>query len=236
MTSSTEKKRTTRARGDRLIPAGLLALSAVPVAAGMARVTELAGGAQITPENARFFASPVPVVVHIVSVTLFSVLGAFQFAPGLRRRRLAWHRAAGRVLVPAGVAAALSGLWMTVFYPWPADTGAVLTGVRLVFGSAMVASMVLGFAAIRRRRVAAHRAWMIRGYAIGLGAGTQVLTQLPWMLMVGPLGKPSKAVLMTAGWLINLAVAEWIIRRRPTGRGAGPTARAVARPVAGAVR
>jgi len=206
------------ARRGWLIPAALILLSFVPVLAGGVRVAELASGAQITPDNARFVAEPVPVVVHIVSVSVYSILGAFQFAPGLRRRRIGWHRAAGRLLVPTGLAVAFSGLWMTVFYPRPADVGALVTDFRLVFGSAMALSIVLGLAAIRRRDIARHRAWMIRGYAIALGAGTQVFTQLPWMLAVGPLDKSSKAVLMLAGWLINIAVAEWIIRCRPMGQ------------------
>jgi uncharacterized membrane protein len=188
-------------------------------------VAELSSGAPITPDNARFFAAPVPVLVHIVSVSVYAVLGAFQFAPGLRRRRIGWHRAAGRLLVPLGLAAALSGLWMTVFYPRPADVGDLVTAFRLVFGTAMAASIVLGFAAIRRRDIARHRAWMIRGYAIGLGAGTQAFTQLPWILAVGPLDKSSKAMLMLAGWLINIAVAEWIIRRQqPRARRSTPAA------------
>src|SRR5258706_1214152 len=102
-----------------LIPAGLILLSLVPVAAGALRIRELTGGAEVTPENARFFASPLPVVVHILSASLYSILGAFQFAPHLRRRRPNWHRAAGRLLAPSGLAAALSGLWMAHFYPWP---------------------------------------------------------------------------------------------------------------------
>lgn len=53
---------------------------------------------------------------------------------------------------------------------------------------------------------------MIRGYAIGLGAGTQVLTHLPWFILVGRPGELSRAVLMGAGWVINVVVAEWIIR------------------------
>ena len=43
-------------------------------------------------------------------------------------------------------------------------------------GSAMLVTIVLAFAAIRRRDIARHRAWMIRSYAIGLVAGTQVFT------------------------------------------------------------
>jgi hypothetical protein len=107
---------------------------------------------------------------------------------------------------------------MTLFYPRPDDVGELLTGFRLVFGSAWVLFIVLGFAAIRRRDLARHRAWMIRGYAVGLGAGTQVVTQVPWILAAGALDKLSKALLMLAGWVVNLAVAEWIIRRRPAGQ------------------
>src|SRR5664279_841460 len=70
-----------------LVPAGLVLLSLVPVAAGMVRVTQLAGGGPVTPDNARFFASPVPVVLHIVCASVFCLLGAFQFVPWIRRRR-----------------------------------------------------------------------------------------------------------------------------------------------------
>ena len=84
-----------------------------------------------------------------------------------------------------------------------------------LFGSAMVVSIVLGFAAIRRRDVRRHRAWMLRGYAIGLGAGTQVLTLMAGEVIAGPPSELSRALLMGAAWVINLAVAEWAIRRRP---------------------
>lgn len=191
-------------------------LSAVPVIAGAVRVTELTGGADITPANARFFAVLLPVVLHIISASLYCVLGAFQFAPGFRRRHRGWHRAAGRVLVPCGLVAALSGLWMTLFYPLPAGDGALLSAFRILFGSAMVLSIVLGFTAIRRRDIARHSAWMMRGYAIGLGAGTQALTHLPWVVIVGTPGEFTRALLMLAGWVINLAVVELVIREQRT--------------------
>ncbi|MFC4529901.1 DUF2306 domain-containing protein [Sphaerisporangium dianthi] len=214
-------------RAGWLVPALLIALSAVPVVAGVIRMTELTGGAAVTPENARFFASPVPVTLHIVAVTLYSILGAFQFAPRFRRRRPGWHRVAGRLLVVCGLVAALTGLEMTLFYPRPEGDGDLLAGFRLVFGTAMLLSIVLGVSAIRRRDIARHRAWMMRGYAIGVAAGTQALTHLPWFLIVGTQpGELPRALLVGAGWVINLAVAEWFIRRRrPGGR-----ARAAARP------
>jgi uncharacterized membrane protein len=197
-----------------LVPA-LLVLSAIPLAFGAVRLTQLAGGAEITPANARFFASPLPVVLHILSASVYALLGAFQFAPGFRRRRPGWHRAAGRLLIACGLLVGLSGLWMTLFYPGANGAGELLYALRLLFGSAMVVSIVLGFAAIRRGDVIGHRAWMMRGYAIGLGAGTQVLTLAAGAVIAGPPSELSRALLMGAGWVINLAVAEWAIRKRP---------------------
>ncbi len=206
--------------------AGLLVLSAVPVLAGASRVAELASGAAATPDGARFSAVPQILAVHIISASLFCLLGALQFHRGLRRRRLGWHRIAGRVLVPCGLAAAVSGLWMTLFYPLPAVDGArfgILGVLRLGFGTAMAVAIVLSVVAITRRDIVRHRAWMIRAYAIGLGAGTQVLTHVPWFLLAGQPGVFARAMLMGAGWAINVAFAEWLIRRRPESR------RAVAR-------
>jgi uncharacterized membrane protein len=204
------------ARMSRLRTTGLLALCVIPALAGVVRLTELATGAEITPDNARFFESPVPVVLHIVSVIVYTVLGVFQFAPRFRRKRLGWHRTAGRILVPAGLVAALSGLWLTLFFPVPARDEGLVEAFRIVFGLAMTVSIVLGFRAILRRDIGAHRAWMIRGYAIGLGTGTQAVTIAPVTLIAGTPTGLAWALLMGFGWMFNLAFAEWLIRRGTT--------------------
>ena len=198
---------------DRLIPAALIALSLVPALAGTARLLELTNGAIVSPENARFFASPLPVLLHIPAVVIYSMLGAFQFSPGFRRRHRGWHRASGRILAPLGLVSALTGLWMAHFYAWPKGDGQLVYAERIVVGTAMVAFIVLALDAIRRRDFGAHGAWMTRAYAIGLGAGTQVFTHLPWFLFVeGWPGEFPRGVMMGAGWAINIVVAEWIIR------------------------
>ena len=165
--------------------------------------------------RARFVAAPVPVVLHVIAAIPYTILGAFQFSAALRRRRREWHRAAGRILVVLGLVVALTGLWMAQFYAWPEGDGELLYLLRVVFGSAMAISIVCAVGAIKRRDFVSHGAWMIRGYAIGLGAGTQVLTHVPWFILVGQPGEVTRAVLMGAGWVINLVVAEWIIRRGP---------------------
>jgi uncharacterized membrane protein len=195
------------------IPAGLVALSAIPIAAGTVRLMQLAGGS-VTQENARFFDSPLPAITHILAITLFSLLGALQFAPRIRQNHPAWHRWSGRVVVPSGLAAALSGLWLAHFYDLPPTDGTALYLTRLVVGVWMTFALVRGYLAIRARDIDTHRNWMLRGYAIGMGAGTQVLTNLPVILIAGPPDMALRAVLMGAGWAINAAVAEAVIYRR----------------------
>ncbi|MFC8797384.1 DUF2306 domain-containing protein [Promicromonospora sp. NPDC057138] len=201
-------------RREWLVPAGLLLLAAVPALAGSVRLTELASDPVVTAENARFVAQPLPVIVHIICVTTYSLLGAFQFVPSLRRRR--WHRLAGRVLAPAGLGVALTGLWMTTFYDLPAHDNLVVNGARYVVGTAMAVSIVLGVRAALRRDFVSHPAWMMRAYALAMGAGTQALLLGPYMAIVGTMSTAAYATGMVAAWVINVAFAEWLIRRRRT--------------------
>jgi len=211
-------------RSEWLVPAGLVLLSLVPVFFGSLRLAEIAGGGEITSANARFHAAPVPVVLHILAAIPYSIVGAFQFAPGFRRRHRVWHRTAGAVLAGLGLTVALTGLWMTLIYPWPESDGVILYVTRLIVGLAMAISILLALLAVRRRNFTAHGEWMIRGYAIALGAGTQVLTHLPWLILVGTPGELPRAVMMAGAWVINSAIAERVIRQGRTRRRAAPPA------------
>ncbi|GAB5491881.1 MAG: DUF2306 domain-containing protein [Phototrophicaceae bacterium] len=215
MTAITRKKNNPRqlSRKDWTVPILLILLGLVPVMGGIFRMTQLSIGA-VTPDNARFFADPIPVVLHIISNILYSIFGAFQFSKGFRLWKPRWHRMIGRVLLPSGIIVALSGLWMSQFYDLPPLDGQFLYIQRLVFGWGMVACLILGALAIRQRKYKQHGAWMIRAYAIALGAGTQVLTYIPWFIVFGEANEFERAMLMGLSWLINIIVAEWIIQTR----------------------
>ena len=211
----TNKVTARKVRATWLVPAMLILFSLCPLTFGAIRLNELASSAEITPSNARFFASPAPVVFHILGAAIYAILGALQFVSRLWRGGTGWHRWIGRLLlVPCGLLVGLSGLWMTLFYPRPEGASDLLFFFRLLFGSGMVLFILLGFVAIRRRDILQHRAWMTRAYAIGLGAATQMLTGIVGELIAGPPSELGNALLMGAGWAINLAVAEWSIRRR----------------------
>jgi uncharacterized membrane protein len=205
------------------VPIGLLLLCVVPVLAGCVRMAQLASGV-VTPENARFFASPLPVIVHVASVTLFCVIGAFQFVPSLRVKNK-WHRSIGRMLVPFGLASAVTGLWMAHFYALPASDGSILYVERLIVGAAMLIALCLGVMAIRRRELHPsselddarlrhwHGGWHASADQCALGfVGRSALCN-------------TRAALMAAGWVINVAVVEWLIRLRvaPTVSATMPT-------------
>jgi MFS family permease len=186
----------------------------LPVIAGAFRLEQLSGMSDAMPANPRFSPMPLPVVLHIVSATVFATLGPLQFAGGFRRRWPTWHRVAGRLLVGCGLLVALTGLWMTLFYAAPDGSGALLFISRIVFGSAMVVSIVVGLAAILRRDIQDHRLWMSRGYAIGLGAATQMLVLMLAGIVAGTPNELTHDSLMALSWVINLSVVEWAIRRR----------------------
>jgi uncharacterized membrane protein len=205
---------TNAARIDWKVPLVLLLISAIPLAAGFVRLMGLAGNLEISTENARFVAAPFPVIVHMLSVGLFSILGALQFSSTLRQRRTQWHRVAGRIVAVNGVIAALSGLWMTVLYPIPPELqGGLLYAVRVFVSIAMLLSIFMAVAAVKGGDIATHRAWMIRTFALGHGAGMQVVVLLPWMLLIGTPTVLQRDVLMSLAWLINLNIAEMAIHR-----------------------
>jgi len=194
------------------VPVALAGLSAIPLTAGTLRLVQLAGGPALVPADDRFAGFPLPLVVHIVGAAVYALGGILQLVPRLRRRHPAWHRRAGRVLVVAGLLVAISALWLTLFFEPQPGTGDLAYVFRLVFGSALAGCLVLGFSAVRRRDIAAHRAWMVRAYAIAMAAGTQAFTEGFGGAMFGT-GVLATDLAKGAGWVINLAVAEWAVRR-----------------------
>jgi len=199
---------------------GLLLLSALPVVGGVFSLTEghSGGGSPL---------SPLPTIVHVVAMSTYCLLGAFQFSPALRFRSR-WHRTAGRVLIPAGFLAALSSMWLAASFDGPtAEFPQAM--VRLGFAVPLIVFLVLGSRAIVLRDFAAHGAWMTRAYAIAVSGGTQALVFVVWSLPFGEVDAAGEAPLVVTAFVLNALVAELIIlRRRRATRASGPAA-AVAR-------
>ncbi|MEL6958736.1 MAG: DUF2306 domain-containing protein [Pseudomonadota bacterium] len=195
------------------IPAALIGLSLVPFAATINRlVWILSGGAQVDPAMDRFGGDWAMLAVHIVLGTAFLVLSAVQLSPELRARNRSWHRSAGKIAMICGIAAVLSGVWLVIAFPPSELATPFMDAVRIIFGTALAGAVVLAYRAIRRRDILAHRAWLIRAFALAIAGTTQALVIGLWLAIFGELTPESATALITIGFLINILIAEWRIR------------------------
>ena len=200
--------------------ATLIVLGALPLLPAVGRMLmrffDLGASPEMVADTARFFVMPIPVVLHVVGGCLFTLIGALQFSKSLRRS--AWHRIAGRLMVGCGLVAALSALWLTQFYPHPTSEGPLLYWFRWAAGLGMIWFLIEGYRAARRRAFDQHRPHMVRAYALGLGASTQMLIGIPVLLLFGEPSPLAGDLMLGSGWLINLAVAQWAINRQAPAR------------------
>lgn len=152
------------------------------------------------------------VAVHFASATVFALIVPLQLWGALRRQRPAAHRALGRVAAGSGAAMAVSGLAMAYTAPGrPVSEVIFMTAIFAVFA----ACLTLGVHAALAREFAAHRAWMARMIATGMGAVSQRLVFPPLAAVVGIDGRETFwQVFISAAWIawaLNMAVAEaWL--------------------------
>ncbi len=154
-----------------------------------------------------FRARPWGILPHALFGGIALAIGPFQFLKASWQRRPALHHSLGLVCVAAMLVTGASGIYMAVYAygGWGPATG---------FGGMALAMLICPVIALRRLKagnVFAHRAWMIRAYAILFSAVTFRL----WLPLLAsqlefPLAYGSAAWL---SWTGNLAWAEWFVRR-----------------------
>jgi hypothetical protein len=147
--------------------------------------------------------------LHLLGGLVATVIGPFQFVRKFRQAYRATHRQLGKVYV--GVILVSSILALNIaFY---ADGGimgkAGFTGLAL----AWFITTFVAYHKIRAGKISEHENWMIRSYAVTFAAVS--------FRFIAPLGLLSGLAFMEAYalstwlcWIVNLAVAEVIIRRK----------------------
>lgn len=197
-----------------LAPMGLLALGLLNIASGAVQLSNIAEGPTeavlaSNMTNTQYFVTPFPVVIHIISGTVFNLFAPFQFVPTLRRN--GFHKWSGRILMPAGLVAALTSLWMNQFFP---GFGIGLKYAAVwALGVTMFVCLFLALLSILKRDIALHRAWMIRAVAMSLAPAVQRVILLPYFIITGDMSVPAIEVVVCTSFVLNLAFAEWVIRR-----------------------
>jgi uncharacterized membrane protein len=148
-----------------------LLLCAIGILAVARRMLFLLGALPPIPEGSPaaldtgFARHPLLTMVHIVPGLLFVTLGPLQFITTLRARRPRLHRWIGRLVLASGIVIGVTALWMS---PQMAIGGANETAATTLFAILFLFALGKAFLAIRRRKIAQHREWMIRAFAIGL--------------------------------------------------------------------
>jgi uncharacterized membrane protein len=192
-----------------LLPAGLLALAFIPSLVALMRVYQVPTGT-LPVEKLYLASTPVSLFLHALCGATLALFAPLQFFPTLRRRWPRLHRRLGWVLVLSGLIIAVSGLIMVALHPLAATLP--LRATRVVVGSLVIACLTLGIHAIRQRHISDHRAWMLRTYALIMGAGTQAAVGLPIFILYGQPAPATMDLILAVCWPVNLIIAEWVIR------------------------
>jgi uncharacterized membrane protein len=150
--------------------------------------------------------TPLAAMLHFACGAIAIVGGALQFNATLRQRHLSFHRWLGRAYVVAVLTAALAALGLATN-----SYGGIPT--HLGFGmlaSLWIATTLLAYYHVRGRRIALHRAWMIRSYALTLAAVT-LRIYIPVSQMAGLSFEASYIAISWLCWVPNLVIADWWI-------------------------
>ncbi len=194
-----------------LIALALYVLSGMTVLFSGLRIVEIL--TDTVPEDSfHLTQAQVSHIAHVLGGTLFGVLGPLQFSRAFMNRFGKAHRLAGRVFVAAGALLSLSSLTL-IWKFWDGGMDLVVAG-RLVFGIALGVALIIAMRAIFQKNIKRHRDWMIRSYAIGIGATAVSNGFLPIYLATGvPPSGLFADVLFIGLWALCVVFAEWLVRR-----------------------
>ncbi len=168
--------------------------------------------------------------VHIITASAAMLAGLYALlrpaagkarqsgSPSLRTVRL--HRLAGRIYAASVALSSLASLYLAL----EASGGWVASAGFILLDALWVGTTIHGVRQAMLGRIGEHRRWMIRSYALTFSGVSLRVLMGPLVLLLGSFTPAYQAVSWLC-WLVNLAVAEWIIRRSK-GRGVsltGPT-------------
>lgn len=166
------------------------------------------------PYNPGFLKFPLMTALHVILGGIYLAFAPFQFVRRIRTRWLGYHRWAGRVLVTIGLVIGVTALFMGFVIPFSGWAESIVIGI---FGGLFLIALVKGFIDIRAGRVAQHREWMIRAFAIGLSIATMRLIFIPALMVVGNPTDEQIATLsimsFTIAFFLHAGVAELWIRK-----------------------
>lgn len=153
------------------------------------------------------FANPF-LVIHVAGGIVALLVGPLQFVRGIRAKMPALHRATGRIYVGTCAIGAPAGFMLAI----GTEAGPIAGTGFAVAALLWPLFTFLGVRAAIERRLAEHREWMIRSYAITANAITLRL-MLPLAGVLGFDFFAAYSVIAWISWIANLVLAEIYLRR-----------------------
>ena len=164
------------------------------------------------PPDDHFSRYILPLRLHIAGGMGALVAGPWQFSERLRARAINFHRWLGRFYLLSVGLGSFAGFAMATVSKYGLAT-------HLGFGILAVLWFFTGLQAYRvigSGNIDAHRDWMRRNFALSLAAVT-LRNYLPLFLFVFHWSFRSSYIAVAwLCWVPNLAIAEWLIRRKTT--------------------
>ncbi|MEJ2886903.1 DUF2306 domain-containing protein [Actinomycetospora aeridis] len=154
---------------------------------------------------------------HIVFGSVALLTACLQIWPWLRRRHPRVHRWSGRAYLFGGV---LPG-GLVVLGVAPVSSTGFASAVGNTFLAVLwIATSVAGYWAVRARRYADHRAWMIRSVALTFSIVVNRLWVVVYVVLLSLVDPTDPELIPHAAtasvwtsWIVNLLIAEWWILR-----------------------
>lgn len=163
-------------------------------------------------------ASTTGIAMHFAAGGLILMLGCIQLLGAVRRRFPALHRWLGRVYVTAAFLAGVGGL---TFIVTKGTIGGTVMDIGFgLYGVLMIVATIETFRHARARRMALHRAWALRLFALAIGSWLYRMDYGFWLLLTDGAAHtktfrgPFDMVMAFFFYIPNLLVAEAFIRAR----------------------
>lgn len=148
--------------------------------------------------------------MHFIGGAVALGIGWLQFLKNFRSKYLSIHKKMGYAYIFSVVLCSSPAAFYMALY--------ANGGFNNVMGFGMMAVCWFGFTlmafrCIRKGNIDAHERWMIRSFAVTLGAVTLRIF-MPLMIVLGVSEIEAYQTIAWFCWVPNLFVAEWIIQRK----------------------
>lgn len=161
-------------------------------------------------------------VTHIFLGSLVLLAACLQVWPWLRRTHPAVHRWSGRIYVAAALSASVC---VMIIAPMGLH-GANQQVANTILAALWFGTTLAGFRAIRQRRFADHRRWMLRSFALSFSiVANRIWLAVAFAVFVPEIYNGSEAdpvamdqaigVSAWISWMANLLIVEWWLHRHP---------------------